>query len=260
MGGGRVCGGQSNAHVRKSRGGGGGPALTAALPQAPLPAHPTLTPRLPCGMGCGCVPVGTPECAEEAVEASLYETLVKAVRRRTKELTPVFERYCSLGDVTNGTAYVRLLCSDFHSPSFFSSVAAWQPRVPVAVEWWWGGGVAEVVTPLLCTRAGVPWALSVVMQRCLRRLTPLTVFCSGRNAVWDRARTGGVPPRGWGLPGLDGWVGSSLAHTAPALRGPVLFHARQCVGAGVEPAHAAGAARHGVCGLCGRAARAGPVS
>ena len=33
----------------------------------------------------------------------MYETLVRAVRRRLRELTPVFERYCSLGDVMNVT-------------------------------------------------------------------------------------------------------------------------------------------------------------
>jgi hypothetical protein len=34
----------------------------------------------------------------------MYETLVKSVRRRLKDLTPVFERYCSLGDVMNVTS------------------------------------------------------------------------------------------------------------------------------------------------------------
>jgi hypothetical protein len=41
--------------------------------------------------------------AEEAVEASIFETLVKCIRRRGKDLKPVFERYCSLGDVLNVT-------------------------------------------------------------------------------------------------------------------------------------------------------------
>ncbi len=38
------------------------------------------------------------------MEATLYEQLVKCVRRRTREIIPVFERYCTLGDVFNVTS------------------------------------------------------------------------------------------------------------------------------------------------------------
>jgi hypothetical protein len=39
--------------------------------------------------------------AEEAVEASLYETLVKCLRRSSEGIRPVFEKYCGISDPFN---------------------------------------------------------------------------------------------------------------------------------------------------------------